>query len=78
MIAAAIPIAAPTSGPAVCPDALAAVHRKSVGLKPLTADGKERGQRERPAPIAAARSTSPRRGADRVGRGSGASRRSSR
>jgi hypothetical protein len=34
MIAAAIPIAAPTSGPAVCPDALAAVHRKSVVSSP--------------------------------------------
>jgi hypothetical protein len=47
MTAAAIPTAAPASGPVVCPDALAAVPQEEGGLQALAADGQERGQRER-------------------------------
>ena len=66
MTAAAIPIAAPTSGPTVCPDALAAVHRKRVVSSPSRPTDRNAVSVSAPAPIAAARSTSPRRCADRL------------
>jgi hypothetical protein len=56
MTAAAIPIAAPTSGPAVCPDALAAVHRNSVVSRPSRPTDRNAVSVSAPAPIAAARS----------------------
>src|ERR1700722_18826164 len=66
MTAAAIPIAAPTSGPAVCPDALAAVHRNRVVSSPSRPTARNAVRVSAPAPTAAARATSPRRGADRL------------
>ncbi len=65
-IAAAMPTAAPISGPTVCPDALAAVHRNRVVSRPSRPTDRNAVSVSAPAPIATARSTSPRRCDDRV------------
>ena len=63
--AAAMPIAAPTSGAAVCPDARAAVHRNSVVSRPSRPTARNAVTVSAPAPTRAARCTSPRRWAAR-------------
>ena len=63
--AAAMPIAAPTSGAAVCPDARAAVHRNSVVSRPSRPTARNAVTVSAPAPTRAARRTSPRRWAAR-------------
>ncbi len=61
-----MPIAAPTSGPTVCPEARAAVHRNRVVSRPSRPTDRNAVIVSAPVPIAAARATSPRRCDDRV------------
>ena len=63
--AAARPSAAPTSGAAVVPDARAAVHRNRVVSSPSRPTARKAVTVSAPAPTTTARSTSPRRCADR-------------
>ncbi len=65
-VAAARPRPAPASGAAVDPDARAAVHRNSVVSRPSRPTARNAVMVSAPAPIAAARCTSPRSCADRV------------
>ena len=61
-----MPIAAPTSGATVCPEARAAVHRNRVVSRPSRPTDRNAVIVSAPVPIAAARATSPRRCEDRV------------
>ena len=61
-----MPIAAPTSGATVCPEARAAVHRNRVVSRPSRPTDRNAVIVSAPVPIAAARATSPRRCDDRV------------
>ena len=61
-----MPMAAPTSGAAVCPEARAAVHRNRVVSRPSRPTDRNAVIVSAPVPIAAARATSPRRCDERV------------